>query len=167
MKKVLKIFVATLIAVISVFSFVACDVPETDFAEAKARLESKGYYVSYLTDADISDPTKKESLTATKGSDSLRMVKFDTYKMARLYLKQLELSLEYELEGLELQLDIAEFKVDEYEDVLSQAEKDELREEIAELELDIEELEDTQDFIGRKGKVVWYGTELAIKDSRG
>ena len=169
MKKVLKIFVATLIAVLTACSFVACTTPETDIALAKSRLENKGYYVMYETESEIDEVGQVETLYATKdvGDDTeyIRMIRFDTYKMAKLYYKQLEKAIEWAIEEYELELDIAEFTLDEYEDKLTQEEKEGLREEIAELKANIEQAEDQKDLMGRSGKVIWYGTETAIEDT--
>ena len=52
-----------------------------------------------------------------------------------------------------------------YDDELTGEEEDYIKEQIKELEKELEEYDDY--VIGRSGKTVWYGTKAAIEASKG
>ena len=55
--------------------------------------------------------------------------------------------------------------LNKYDSQLSSEEMDDLKEEIRELEEELEEYEEDYK-CGRSGKIVWYGTEDAIEDTK-
>ena len=98
--------------------------------------------------------------------NSLSIVRYADAKSAKLAYQEIKLKYDYQIDSLKLEIKSLEHQLKKYEDDLDSDEIDEIEDEIKELKEELEEMK--EDFvIGRSGKVVWYGTADAIKDSKG
>ena len=164
MKATMTRLLVLLLALVCVLGLVACGTaPETDLEDAKDALEDAGYEVYY--DDDIEEPGMEESLSANDDDEYIRIYRFEKASTAKLYYETLKLEHEYELKRMKAELKLMKHMLSKYEDDLDRSEVKEFEDEIEDLEEDIEEFKDEY-VIGRRGKVVWYGTKQAAKDSK-
>ena len=165
MKKFLTLMLAVLMLVSSVVVLSSCGAkPKLNLEKAEEALKDNDYMVSYSDDID--EAGIEETLSAYKKDDSLVIVKFAKSSTAKLYYQQMKMELDYEIESIELKIKTTKHMLDKYEKDLDSDEIDELEDELKELEKELEETKEDY-VIGRSGKYVWYGTEDAIKDSKG
>ena len=73
--------------------------PVLDFEDVKDALEKEEYTVIYKEDMS-SNFYIEETLNASKGEDTLTMIKFADKKSAKLYYKSLKLKYDYEIETI-------------------------------------------------------------------
>lgn len=179
MSKALKRLFVVVLFVVFTFSLTSCTTPTLNLEKAQEKLEDEDYTVVYSDDEDYLEVSMEEMLTARSedGDDYLYMIKFKDAKSARLTYQSLKMSYKEEVNDYknsikEIELQIKEYKnlLNKYEDDLKDA--DYYEDEIEELEDELEELkEEFKEFkedysYGRSGKVVWYGTTKAVKDSK-
>ena len=167
MKKLLAMALALVMLMGCVLAFASCgSKPETDIDDAEDNLKDEGYSVS--ANDDPSDPMYKATLTASKDDEYLRIVWFDSAAVAKLYYQSLQLEEKYEKEELELQIKTLKKVIKLYDDEYKSDELDELEDELKDLEKELKDLKKGDSYVyGRSGKMVWYGTKDAIKDSKG
>ena len=84
---------------------------------------------------------------------------------ADIEAKIIELKNAKEEEMLKLEIKILENQLKKYEDELKSEEINGLQDEIKELEEELEDLKEAYIF-GKNGKIIWYGTEKALEDSK-
>ena len=167
MKKLLALLLSVAIIVMCVLAFASCSAkPELNLDDAKDNLEDEDYSVFYEDDEDNLEVNIKERLSASNEDDSLTIIVYADLKSAKLAEKSFNLSSEAQLKNLKLQLETLEHELNAYEDELDSDEIDEYEDEIKEIKKEIEDF-GTDRIFGRSGKTVWYGTENAIKDSKG
>ncbi len=171
MKKLLtRALLLTLIACTLVLTLASCSLfkpkPKTDLEKAAQNLEAAGYTVTLSTkDNDVG---VAKTLYAFKEvgdtQEFIYMTEWETTKMAKLDHKSNKLDYEEEVEWTELELEVAEYMVEEYSHKLTSEELDGYKNNIKECEEYLEQYEDIS--YGRKGKVTWCGTENAIKATK-
>ena len=161
MKKTIKALVALLLALCTIFSLTSCSVPELDLESAEESLRDEGYTVMYNENGE---PGIEESLYAYNGDDTLRVYICESRKMAKLMYQEFQLSLEYNIQRIELEIKSVKHILKRFEDDMSDEEIYEDR--LDELEDELE-LYKKEYVLGRRGKTVWYGTKTAVEDSKG
>ena len=170
MTKTLKKVLFLSVVLTFVFALAGCGKPELDFDDAKDNLEDKEYVVSLIEDNDLLEPGVAKQFSAYKSNgegdrEVLYMVEYEDAKSAKLAYKMYKLQLEQEEEALKLEIKILENQLKKYEDELKSEEIDDLEDEIKELEDELEDLKEAYIF-GKNGKIIWYGTEKAVEDSK-
>lgn len=177
----MKKLVALLLVVSTLFIFASCSIPpKLDLEKAAENLEDNDYAVIYTDDEDELEAGMKEILMATKmdkdGDDdeSIYIVKFETFKLAKLYYKQLKLEYKEDItdykeriKALKLEIKIAKYELKKFDDDsgLDDDDIDELKEELEDLREEFKEFKKDSKF-GIMGKTVWCGTAKAFKDSK-
>ena len=152
----------------TLFCITSCGAkPKLDFDKAKDNLEDKDYFVEFTDDED----DLQYNMAALFGAENddgeyLVMVEYKDLKSAKIAYKQLKLERETELEELELQKKQYKNLLKKYDADLESDEIDELEDMIKELDKKIEQLK-KEELFGRSGKIVWEGTEKAVKASKG
>lgn len=189
MKKVLSAVLAAVLLVSAVFVFSSCAAkPELDLEKAMENLLNAGYRVTYYGEKnELQSAERSESLYAYKlagdGSNENEELTVLVYKDASVakaalnMMKQERAAAIAEIKGeiKRTQAEIAYFEAlleAHEEDPAVNGSSSTLRDAIREMEDEIDELEEQLEseknvICGRQGKVVWYGTKTAIRDSRG
>ena len=167
MKKILAMALAVVMLMGCVLTFASCGTrPELDIDDAEDNLKEEDYIVS--VNDDPSDPMYKATLYASNGDDSLSIYWFDSASVAKLYYQSIKLAEKQQKEELELEIKTLKKVIKLYEDEYKSSELDNLEDELKDLEKKLKDLKSGKDYVyGRSGKVVWYGTKDAIKDSKG
>ena len=165
MRKFLSLSLALLLLLGGVLMLGSCGekdpIPELDFDEAVENLEEEGYYV--WRDDEYAE--EEESFYAYLKDDYISVTEYKSEEIAKLAYKNLKQEKKEMISHLKDQIDILEDLYDELKDSLSGDDLDELKDEIRYCEKQLEKY--TEDYvIGRDGKIVWYGTRRAIKDSQ-
>lgn len=161
MKKILAALLAFAMLIGCVLTFASCGAkPRLDLEKAEEALEDEDYNVSY--DDDVDSMGEKERLYAYNDEDYIEIRVFDSAKTAKLAYEALKLELDYEIEGIELQIKTYKHMLSKYEDDIDE---DDFEEKLEELEESLKELK-KEYCVGRSGKTVWRGTANAIKDSK-
>ena len=176
-----KKLIALFVLVATLFVFASCSMPpKLDLEKAADNLEDNDYVVMHTDDEDELEAGMKEMLRAMKmdkdGDDDeyLLVIKFETFKLAKLYYKQLKLQFktekdEYEAEiaALKLEIKTAKYELKKYDDdsAWDEDDIDELEEELEELQEEFKKFKKEGKF-GIIGKTVWTGTAKAFKDSK-
>lgn len=137
--------------------------PKLDIDEVQEALEDEDYYVSVYK--KNLDPEYKAKLSAYKDDDSITIVWFNDRETAKLYFDSLKISYDVEVKSNELQIKMIEHKLDKYEDDLDSDEIDDLEDELKDLKKELRKMKEDYSF-GIDGKVVWYGTADAVKDTK-
>ena len=153
----------------TLFCITSCGAkPKLDFDKAKDNLEDKDYYVEFTDDEDdLYSPNMAALFAATDDDENyLYMVEYKDLKSAKIAYKQLKLERETELEEKELKIKELKNLLKKYDGDLDSDTIDEYEDEIKELEKEIKELK-KETLYGRSGKIVWEGTEKAVKASKG
>ena len=159
----MKKLLALLLAVVCLFACVSCTpAPKKDLAAAKSNLEAKNYVV--FLDDTTDDPTVSETLTATNVNESLYIVRYASNKLAKLALRRAEAQIDAQIEDIKLEIKSIKHIMNKFDDELTTDEMDDYKEELRELEEELEEIKNV--VFGRSGKLFWYGTKQAIKDSK-
>lgn len=168
MKKLLiSLLMVLMFCTLAVFG-VACSSnlgpkPELDIDEAQEALEDEDYSV-YVSKKNL-DPEFEATLSAYNDDDRIYIVWFNDKETAKIYFEQIKLEYESEIAGMENQIKMIEHKLDKYEDDLDSDEIDDLEDELKELKKELKEMKEDSAF-GIDGKVVWYGTADAVKDTK-
>ncbi len=168
MKKLLiSLLLALMLCATAVFG-VACSTnlgpkPELDLDEVQEVLEDEDYYV-YVYEDDL-DPEFEATLSAYNDDDHLYIAWFNDKETAKIYFEQIKLEYDSEVAGMENQIKMIEHKLDKYDDDLDSDEIDDLKDELKELKKELKNLKEESAY-GIDGKVVWYGTVDAIKDTK-
>ena len=162
MKKIIGTFCVLLTICVLVLS--SCASPELDFDDAKVTLEEKGYTVLHtknpLTEGMVA------SFTASNDDDEyLYMAEYESSALASVQYDKVKLQYETEEKETQLEIDELEAFYDLYKDQMSDEKKQAHKDDIAELEKSIDDLNDNFTF-GRSGCIIWYGTVQAVKDSK-
>ena len=165
MKNTIKKLLELTLALVFVLGLVACaPAPKMDLEDAQENLEDEDYYVYYSEDGDESEGIE-ESLYGYNDDDMIVVVRFAKASTARLYYSQMVSSKNRELKSSKTYLKYKEHILKTYSDDMDSDMEDSLEDSIENLEDEIKETKDI--VIGMRGKVVWYGTKDAIKDSKG
>jgi len=165
MKKLLTITLALAMLLGCIAMFASCGAkPKLDLEDAADALEDEDYTVTYEDEMD-SFPNIEEYLTAYNDDDSITMIKFADTQSAKLYYEKLKMEYKYEMDEIELEIKSAKHTIKKYEDDLKNDEIDEIEDEIKDLEKELKEMKKDRVF-GRSGKIVWFGTESAVKDTK-
>ena len=182
MKRKLAVLLALAMLIGCVALFASCGAkPELDLEKAKDALEDEDYTVYYSDDEDDLPVYAEGVLSASDDDDNyVYIMRFADAKTAKLYYNTLKIDrdneiaeIKAEIKSLKAEIKASEQVLKKYEDDMKSDEIEDLEDEIEELEDEIKdlekELEDMKEdyVIGRSGKVVWYGTADAIKDSKG
>lgn len=168
MKKILiSLLMALMLCSLAVFG-VACSTnlgpkPELDIDDAQEALEDEDYYVN--VSEKYLDPEYEAILSASKDDDSLTIIWFNDKDTAKIYFDSIKINHENEIKSMELQMKMIENKLDKYEDDLDSDEIDDLEDELKELKKELKDYKEDYAY-GIDGKVVWYGTADAVKDSK-
>ena len=166
-KRSLAVLLALAMLIGCVALFASCGPkPELDLRAAEDALEDEDYFVYYSDDEDEEEPYIEESLYAYKDDESLTIVRFADSKSAKLFYNELKFEYDTEVEELELEIKRIKHILNKYSDELKSDYIDELEDELKDYEKELEELQE-EGLFGINGKVVWYGTERAIEDSKG
>ena len=139
--------------------------PKLDFNKAKENLEDEGYLITYVDNSEFLEVNEKQSLHGYGDQEFIYIIEFRDLKSARLFLKYLEAEFDKTTESLKAELKMYKHTLNKYDKELTSEEMDDLKEEIRELEEELEEYEEDYK-CGRSGKIVWYGTEDAIEDTK-
>lgn len=139
--------------------------PKLDFNKAKENLEDEGYLITYVDNSEFLEVNEKQSLHGYEDQEFISIIEFRDLKSARLFLKYLESEFDKTTENLKAELKMYKHTLNKYDKELTSEEMDDLKEEIRELEEELEEYEEDYK-CGRSGKIVWYGTEDAIEDTK-
>ena len=173
MRKTLsRLFVVALFAIFAL-SLVSCTKPELDFDDAEDNLEDADYtvYVSEKSSVNV----EKELRATHKDGDYLLIAEYKDAKSAKIAYQEYKLSRQSQLDELKAEIKYYELRIKEYKNLIDKydddIDADTYEERIEELEDGIEELEDDikkvkEMSLGRSGKIVWYGTKDAVKDSK-
>ncbi len=183
MKKTLIRIFALVLTLCTVFSLASCFAakPEKDLEDAKENLEDANYEVDYVDDEEYLAVNVEAYLKADNDKDEqLTVYIYKDIKSAKLAYKQQKAAYEMEMEYAEYAIDKMELELKQlknrlkkYEDDLDSDELDKLEEQIEDKEEAIEDSKEAikeykkEYVIGRSGKMVWYGTDKAIKKSKG
>lgn len=168
MKRKLAALLALVMLVGCVAVFASCAAkPQLDLEKAKDALEDADYTVYYSDESSDSTPYIEATLRASDDDDEqITIILFADAKTAKLYYEDLKLKHDMEIDELKLQIKTYKHILKKYEGELKSDDITELEDEIKDLEKELEEMKEEQVF-GISGKVVWSGTEKAIKDSKG
>ncbi len=148
MKKIITVLAAVVLLCATVFSMTSC-FGKVDMAELKTALEEVAKKDNNIT-VSCNDKTedkamiKSYSVYIKDGDDriSLYIIEFGSKKLAKLYVEQLKMQLEFEEEGNKLQKKI--------------------NEELVELGAETDEIEESDEaVIKRRGAVVIFGDKAA------
>ncbi|MBE5730639.1 MAG: hypothetical protein E7350_01640 [Clostridiales bacterium] len=165
----MKTKILALIMIVSmIFVFTACSAkPELNFDIAKKSLEEADYEVEILDDKDELDIGEAEKLMAYSedGDDFIYIIKYENTKYAKLVFEILQQKYEAEIKAIELQIKQIKCILEKFDIDLSSSEIDRYEDELKELYAELEEAKEEVNF-GRKGKVVWLGTDKAIEKSK-
>ena len=168
MKKLLSILVTVVMLCGLSMTICSCGTnsPELNLEKARKNLKDNGYYVE-LEESNFSDVDtpwggyaieKVLYAEEEEGDNWIQIIEFKTEKIAKMAMEADPISA-----GVyEKEIKLMEYILEKYGDEMKSDERDELRDEIKEYE---ELLEEEQ--VYRKGKYVWYGTKLAIEDTKG
>ncbi|MBE5739792.1 MAG: hypothetical protein E7349_02925 [Clostridiales bacterium] len=171
MKKFWKTLLSCLLMIISTLSICCCaPKPALDIDDAKDALEDADYDVEFITNPDTDEVEFAESidkyLTAEGENDEyICMILFDSATMAKKYYNTLLYSVESEIKQMEANIKACEYYLKKYDEKIKSDERDEIEDWIKEDKKDIEKYEEEY-CIGRSGKLVWYGSIDAIKDTK-
>ena len=162
----MKKIIALLLAVLCVFAICSCAArPAMKLDEAEANLKAKDYIVTYTKDSSMTGVAERLTARASLSLESdLEIVVYDTAKLARFAYEEAKLSIDTEIEYINMEIKKTEYVLKQYKDELKSAEIDELEDDIKDLKEELAELENI--VIGRSGKTFWQGTKQAIKDSK-
>ena len=162
----MKKIIALLLATLCIFACCSCAArPAMKLDEAEANLKAKDYIVTYIKDSSMTGVAEHLTARASISLDSdLEIVVYDTVKLARFAYEEAKLSIDTQIEYINMEIKKTEYILKQYKDELKSAEIDDLEDDIKDLKEDLEELEGI--VIGRSGKTFWQGTKQAIKDSR-
>lgn len=164
----MKKFIAMILAVVTILgctvAFSSCTVrPDFDIDDAEDALKDEDYIV--YVDDDAGTAGIKQTLTATNGKDTVSIIWFEDFFMAKLYYQELKLQREYEIKETELKIKTIKKMLKKYDDDLKSTEVDYYEDELKDLQKELKELK--KDYvIGRSGKKVWSGTKAAVKDTK-
>ena len=152
----------------TLFCITSCGAkPKLDFEKAQKNLEDKDYFVEFTDDEDDLQFNMAALFAATDDDENyLYMVEYKDLKSAKIAYKQLKLEKETEIEEKEIEIKELKNLLKKYDADLESDEIDELEDMIKELEKEIKELK-KETLYGRSGKIVWEGTEKAVKASKG
>lgn len=140
--------------------------PELDIALAAERLEEEGYSVELENDPDDPDQAGLViALAAYDDDEFLIMAECENTKVAKLMYKMFKDLMDFAEREVKREIEYYEDLLDELEDELSSTEIDDIEDTIKDLKKQLKTIE--EDYaVGRDGKIVWYGTTDAIKDSK-
>ena len=152
----------------TLFCITSCGAkPKLDFEKAKDNLEDKDYFVEFTDDEDELTPNMVAYFEAEDDDgEYLKMIEYKDLKSAKIAYKQLKLEKETELEEYELEKKYYKNLLKKYDGDLESDEIDYIEDAIKELDKKIEELK-KETLYGRSGKIVWEGSEKAVKASKG
>lgn len=168
MKKILiSLLMALMLCSLAVFG-VACSTnlgpkPELDIDDAQEALEDEDYYVKIYEEEG--EPEFESRLYAVKGDDYIEIYWCNDKQTAMILFDTTKKALETRIGQIELQMKMIENKLDKYEDDLDSDEIDDLEDELKELKKELKDYKEDYAY-GIDGKVVWYGTADAVKDSK-
>ena len=166
MKNTLKKLLILMLALACVVGLVACaPAPEKDLEDAKDNLEDADYDVAYSDDDDSQAGTVEYLYAENEDGDSITIVRFEKASTAKLYYKARQAERESELSYYKDNLKLYKHMLKNYSDDMDSETEEQLEERIEEYEKYIDEFDD-ENVLGRSGKVVWFGTKQAIKDSK-
>jgi hypothetical protein len=166
MKNIIKKSIALLLVLVSLFIVSSCSLftpkPNMDLEDAEDNLKDEDYFVVYN---DEGSAGIKENLVAYDDDNYLVIIYCETAKMANLQYRYYELNHERQIESYELKIKEYNYILSKFDKDLTSDEIDQKEDELKEIEKKLEELKKNY-VIGKSGKIVWYGTKDAIKDSK-
>ena len=167
MKKILKSIVAVLLVASTLFTLVSCATPEKDIYEAQRNLESYGYTViintnpgtgmSVILNADKNDGGQ---------SYSLRIMKCESLKLAKLLYQELKLEIETKIKENKITIKAMKHMINKFSDDLTSSEISSYKQSIINLEAENKQLREQLVCTGRSGKYVWQGDSASIQASK-
>ena len=173
MKKILSTILVAVLLVGCVFALASCksgngEKPELDLKAAKKALEKEDYNVTLNGDEDKLDPWIEETLTATNTEygDNLTITVYKDSETAKIMFEKKEKEIKDNIAKYELEIKYYENLLDEYknDNKLTEASIDGFKDSIKNYE---DKLENAKELCyGIDGKIVWYGSADAIKDSK-
>ena len=174
MKKILATMLAILMIATSVLTFASCfgAKPEMDFAKIEEKFkDDEKVMVNYEKDADKLDANVEEEISVTKMPESedddaefVYIIRYKDTKSAKIAYEGLKMQLENSKKSIKLEIKEYENLLKQYEDKLDSEEIDDINDDIKDLKEDLEDLDNYS--FGRSGKVVWYGTEDLVKETK-
>ena len=183
MKKHLKKIVFAVCLMVLTLTLASCGAtPKLNLEKAADNLERRDYYVSYTDEFDEDDYEEMmmvESLYAYDGDEEVQMIKFKDAGTAKLYIKALKIRRQAEIDEIKLEMKAYKLEIrvlvhtmvryafklesQDFEDIFEDIQ--DLQDDIKDCREEIREIKKEVSF-GRMGKVVWYGTEEAVKDTK-
>jgi hypothetical protein len=178
MKKFLTILICVVTIVACALSMAGCSLfvpkPEKDLETAKTNLEEAEYEVDYEVYSATTDIMNndgiEEYLSASKDVENGEDIELSVYicastALAKAYYKQLKTMLGNQKDMVKAYIAQIEAMLDEYEYSLSETDKKQLHDDLADYKETLEEYNDV--VYGRSGNMVWVGHKEAIKASKG
>ena len=137
--------------------------PEMDIDEARDNFEDEDYNVDYYDDLDHSQ--YEEYLYAYNDDNELHIILFKDSKLASIFYDKVKADIDYKRESIKREIESMEHILKKYDDNYTSSEIDDMEDELKELRREQKKL--NKHVIGKSGKTIWFGTEDAIKDSKG
>ena len=179
MKKTISLFIAAIIITLCAFSLVSCseiikgDTPQLDLNAASANLKKAGYTVNREVDKDTTVPPGVDEIFSATLShyddeyeEYLTVVVFRDEDSAKKYFELI-------VDVNNKQLKVYEKEINWIEHVLGTYEYDLSAKEIVDYKEELEALRESHEYLkhhlcyGIKDCVVWEGTALAVRSSKG
>ncbi len=157
----------TLIACTLLLTLTACGpMPEFDVQVAAANLEANGYTVKISTEENSIGVVKTLHAQLEVGDtfEQIQITEFETTKLAKIEYREMKLELESEIEDIELRIEKAEHILDEYGDELDIDKYEKYTKNVTKYENQLSLYKKFS--CGRFGKVVWGGSQNAIKATK-
>ena len=185
MKKFLTSLLTCLLVLIAAFSISGCSPkPALDFDDAMDELIDHDYNIydmnheevsndslflafdNALVDTYIPQDAIDEAFHASSRNreDRLCMIQFEKSKDANKWYKYIKETLDIMIINIQQELEMYEYFLKKYEDDISNDAIEDYKDIIKYYKGTLKTLEDI--IIGKKGKIVWYGTKEAIEDTK-
>lgn len=163
MKRLFSALLALVMLLGCVAMFASCgkEMPNEDYDDAKKALEDADYQVM-ASDKDLDAGQEAYILAYNDNEEYIQIFWCESTAVAKLMYDDWKYDYEKKIEAAKQKIKYYEKYLDMCEDDMKSDEIDKYEDNIKELEDELEKLEEDY-VIGRKGKMVWYGTVKAIK----
>ncbi len=173
MKKFLTCLLSALLAVLCLFICVGCKAaPARSINEADAALSYRGYTVTIEYGGEFDElidveGVVKKSLYAEKGEDYIEIYEFENWFTARRAYKLAKTTYKNAVKIAQSYVDFYEHILDKYDLEMTSAEIDEMQDELKYYRKHLKEAEEKLKSFGRRGKFVWFASDVdVVKDAQ-
>lgn len=172
MKKFWKTLLSCILVIITTLSMLCSCTPKPvfDIDAAKDALEDAGYDVEFVSnpddsDMDFAEAIKKRLEAYGENDEYICMILFDSATMAKKIYDTIIFEMDSAIKQLKAEIKAYEYYLKKYKNKIKSDERDDLEDKIKEARKEMEKYKEEY-CIGRSGKLVWYGSIDAIKDTK-